>query len=332
MFGELEDAYDRASEDPECHVIVISGEGRCWSSGDDANGLTPESAPCLVTYETRDELLERYDSESAFVACIQHRARLLHHVVDVTKTAARFRSRPSPWCTATACMAHFPTPHTATSFSLPRMRCSWAGGPAADQAGTWAHARDWSSRMRTGTCRLKKPTSTAWSTVSSPTARSWRGRRSPSPTVFANEVPSALKRIKAGYLNTLDHQGYRAAFDSTRSPFNDTWRTWAKDGQPHRFEGRGIARTPVSYYNLTQKLLGEGKEVPEHIIEALQRAVVRDDKGAWEKALHQEGREPERVARADAAAQAWQERLAREGKRDIKDMIQELLEQQEWVR
>ena len=27
MFGELEDAYDRASEDPECHVIVISGEG-----------------------------------------------------------------------------------------------------------------------------------------------------------------------------------------------------------------------------------------------------------------------------------------------------------------
>ena len=72
--------------------------------------------------------------------------------------------------------------------------------------------------------------------------------------------------------------------------------------------------------------------MPEHIIEALQRAVVRDDKGAWEKALHQEGREPERVARADAAAKAWQERLVREGKRDIKEMIQELLEQQEWVR
>ena len=65
MFGELEDAYDRASDDPEVKVIVTSGEGRCFSAGDDTNGLTPESAPCLVTYETREELLERFDSESA---------------------------------------------------------------------------------------------------------------------------------------------------------------------------------------------------------------------------------------------------------------------------
>ena len=78
--------------------------------------------------------------------------------------------------------------------------------------------------------------------------------------------------------------------------------------------------------------MGEGKEVPETVIEALQRALVRDDKGAWQKALHQEGREAERVARADASAKAWEERMAREGKKDIKEMIADLLEEQEWVR
>ena len=65
MFGELEDAYDRACENTECHVIVVSGEGRCFSCGDDANGLTPESAPCLVTDETAQQLIERFGSERA---------------------------------------------------------------------------------------------------------------------------------------------------------------------------------------------------------------------------------------------------------------------------
>ena len=91
-----------------------------------------------------------------------------------------------------------------------------------------------------------------------------------------------------------------------------------------------MARTPVSYYNLTQKLLSEGREVPEQIIEALQRAVVRDDRGSWQRALHQEGREPARVARAEAEAKAWDERLAREGVKDIKDRIRDLLEAQKW--
>ena len=91
-----------------------------------------------------------------------------------------------------------------------------------------------------------------------------------------------------------------------------------------------MARTPVAYYNLAQKLLSEGKEVPEQIIEALQRATVRDDRGSWQRALHQEGREPERVARADAEAKAWDERLAREGVKDIKDRIRDLLEEKKW--
>ena len=36
MLAEIEDAFDRASADPGCHVIVISGAGSCFSSGDDS--------------------------------------------------------------------------------------------------------------------------------------------------------------------------------------------------------------------------------------------------------------------------------------------------------
>lgn len=72
--------------------------------------------------------------------------------------------------------------------------------------------------------------------------------------------------------------------------------------------------------------MSEGERVPEHIVEALQRAVVRDDRGSWQKALHQPGREPERVARAEADARAWDDRLKREGIKDIKERISDLLE------
>ena len=60
LLAELEDAFDRAADNPECRVIVLSGEGRCFSSGDDNTGLTPESAPCLVTDETPEELIKRF--------------------------------------------------------------------------------------------------------------------------------------------------------------------------------------------------------------------------------------------------------------------------------
>ena len=97
-----------------------------------------------------------------------------------------------------------------------------------------------------------------------------------------------------------------------------------------RYEGRGMARTPVAYYNLAATLLSQGREVPEHIVEALQRAAVRDDRGAWQRALHQEGREASRIARVDAEAKAWDDRLAREGVKDIKDRIRDLLAEKKW--
>ena len=332
MFGELEDAYDRASDDPNVHVIVVSGEGRCWSSGDDANGLTPESAPCLVTDETRAELLERFNGDET---ALWHAYNIEHDYYITWWMPQKLLRTPKP----TIAMVHGYCMYGAFAHAV---NCDiifasedalFLGGGAGGRAG-WdlgprkglelAYENRYMTAQEAYDYRLVNRVFPDRDTLEKETL-AFADR-------VANEVPTALKRIKQGYLNTLDHQGYRAAYDAQRSPFAETWRTWAKDGSPHRFEGRGIARTPVAYYNLTQKLLSEGREVPEQIIEALQRAVVRDDKGAWDKAVHQDGREPERVARADAAAQAWQDRLAKEGKREIKDLISELLEQQEWVR
>ncbi|OGN89129.1 MAG: hypothetical protein A2158_08130, partial [Chloroflexi bacterium RBG_13_46_14] len=64
MYGEIEDAFDRFSEDPECKVAVISGAGKCFSGGHDAIGLTPESAPMLSDRRTPEQLVEDYGSEA----------------------------------------------------------------------------------------------------------------------------------------------------------------------------------------------------------------------------------------------------------------------------
>jgi enoyl-CoA hydratase/carnithine racemase len=146
----------------------------------------------------------------------------------------------------------------------------------------------------------------------------------------ANETAENLHNAKRAYLRMLDSQGYTRNWDAFAQPWKDGWARQARAGHPMRYEGRGMARTPVAYYNLAMKFLSEGEEVPERIIEALQRALVRDDRGAWQRALHQEGREPERIAHADASAQAWQERMQREGIKDIKERIADLLEEQGW--
>jgi enoyl-CoA hydratase/carnithine racemase len=146
----------------------------------------------------------------------------------------------------------------------------------------------------------------------------------------ANETAENLHNAKRAYLRLLDSQGFSEDYDSFTTPWKDGWRRMAESGHPMRYEGRGMARTPVAYYNLAKKLLSEGEPVPESLIEALQRALVRDDKGAWDRALKQGGRESDRLARVDASAQAWQERLQREGIKDIKERIADLLLEEGW--
>ena len=63
--------------------------------------------------------------------------------------------------------------------------------------------------------------------------------------------------------------------------------------------------------NLKAKLESEGKEVPKLVVEALARAGSRDDEAVWQKALHQEWRDKERVARAETEAKAREEEAER---------------------
>ena len=331
MFGELEDAYDRASDDPEVKVIVTSGEGRCFSAGDDTNGLTPESAPCLVTYETREELLERFPTESA----LWHEYNIEHDYYVSWWMPQKLLRVPKPtigmvsgYCIAGAFLhaealdVIFCSEDAMFLGGGSSGRSVWDLGPRKGLELAYEHR--FLTAQEAYDYRLVNRVFPDRETLERETL-AFAER-------VANEVPGALLRTKKAYLQTLDHQGYSATYDALYQPFHERWRVAARDGHANRYEGRAMARTPVAFYNLATKLLGEGREVPEAVIEALQRALVRDDRGSWQKALHQEGREPERVARAEASAKAWDERLAREGIKDIRVRIADLLEQQEWVR
>ena len=327
MFGELEDAYDRASDDPECHVIVVSGEGRCFSSGDDSNGLTPESAPCLTTDETREELLKRFPSESALL----HQYNIEHDYYVSWWLRQKLVRVPKP----TIAMVHGYCIYGAylQATALDIIFCSEdalfleTGGTYT--RGVWdtghrkmlelAYENRFMTAQEALQYRLVNRVFPDYATLERETL-AFADR-------VANEVPLSLHRTKKAYLQTLDCQGFAAAFDTLRSPFAQTWRDMAAAGHRERYEGRGMARTPVAYYNLVRKLVSEGREVPERFIEALQRAAVRDDRGAWDKALHQGGREEARVARAEAAAKAWDDQRAKEGVKDIKDRIVDLLDE-----
>ena len=328
MFGELEDAYDRASEDPECKVIVVSGEGRCWSAGDDTNGLTPESAPCLVTDETREELLERYGSESA----LWHQYNIEHDYFVSWWNTQKVLRVPKPtiamvhgYCIygafshATSCDILFAS-EDAVFLGAGWGRAVWDVGPR--KLLEIAYENRFMTAKEAYQYHLVNRIFPDHATLERETL-AYADR-------VANETAETLHNAKRSYLRMLDSQGYSRNWDAFVQPWKDGWRRQAEAGHAMRYEGRGMARTPVAYYNLAKKLLSEGEPVPEQIIEALQRAVVRDDRGAWQRALTQGGREPERVARVEASAQAWDERLQREGIKDIKERIADLLVEQGW--
>src|SRR5262245_44442527 len=63
MYKEIEDAMDRAAADPQVKVLVISGNGRSFSSGHDTIGGSPEGAPVLSDGVPAEELRKKYNTE-----------------------------------------------------------------------------------------------------------------------------------------------------------------------------------------------------------------------------------------------------------------------------
>ncbi len=323
MFGELEDAYDRACENRECHVIVVSGEGRCFSCGDDTNGLTPESAPCLVTDETPQQLIERFGSERE----LWHQYNIEHDYYVSWWLYQKLPRTPKP----TIGMVHGYCIYGAFLHAT-GLDIIFASDDAlflgSSGRGTWdigaRKALELAYENRFMTAREALDSGLINRVF--PDYETLERETLAFAERLANEVPSHMLRIKQAYLQTLDCQGYTAAYETNRIPYAQFWRELAADGHAMRYEGRGMARTPVALYALATKLVSEGAEVPATLLEALARAATRDDKAAWQRALHQEWREPERLARADADAKAWEERRAKEGVQDTKEKIVELLE------
>ncbi len=317
MYAEIEDAFDRFSEDPECKVAVISGAGSCFSAGHDAIGLTPESAPMLSDRRTPEQLVKDLGSETEVWRQYgkQHQYFLndmhLHKLHRIPKPTIAMVHGYCVW---------------GGYFLAGVMDIIFASEDALFLAevgqcdpGTW----DWGARKM-----LEVIYEHRFLTAHECYEMHMVNRIFPDyetlereTLAYANRVVenerlsfTALQYIKQAVYHTRDLQGFTQACQ-------DTWIIAAPGRRPtgderhgERAEGRGMARTPRALANLKAKLISEGKEVPKLVEEALARAKARDDRAVWHKALHQEWRDEARVKKADELEKKLKEREKNEEK------------------
>jgi len=335
MYGEIENAVDHFTADPECKVLVISGAGSCFSGGHDAIGLTPESAPmmghdaigscaessCEFGKElTPAELIEKYGSERE----VWRQYGKQHQYFLNQMHLYKLHRIPKP----TIAMVHG--------------YCIWGGYFLAGvmdiifasedalflaevgqtDPGTW----DWGVRkvlevmyehrfLTARECYENRMVNRIYPT---------REILEKETLAYANRVAEnealafvSLASIKKAVYHTKDLQGFTMACEDTWviAPPGSRARTQGGEKHTERYEGRGMARTPRALANLKAKLESEGKEVPQLVLEALDRASKRDDKAVWQKALRQEWRDKERIARAEAEAKEHDEKTKKKRSR-----------------
>lgn len=310
MYAEIEDAFERFSEDRNCKVAVLSGAGSCFSAGHDAIGLTPESAPMLADRRTPERLMKDYGSETEV-----WRQYVKQHEYFLNEMHLhKFHRIPKP----TIAMVHGYCIFGAY-FLAGVMDIVFASEDALFlvevgqcDPGTW----DWGVRKM-----MEIMYEHRFITARECYEMHFINRLFPDfetlereTLAYANRVVENEKRaftslqyIKKALIHTRDLQGFTMACE-------DTW-TIAPPGQHppgeekhgERSEGKGMARTPRALLNLKLKLESEGKEVPRQVEEAIARAKARDDKAAWHKALHQEWRDKKRVKKADELTKKFEQ-------------------------
>ncbi|MBI4283659.1 MAG: enoyl-CoA hydratase/isomerase family protein [Chloroflexi bacterium] len=306
LWGEMEDAFDRAAADKECIVIVLSGAGSCFSAGDDAIGLTPESAPVLVDRRPPEQLMKDYGSESE----VWHQYNIEHDYYISWLGTHKLRTLPKP----TIAMVHGYC--IFAGFSLASdMDVIFASEEALflPAGGASSALWDWGPRkcfeigyehrfLTARECMESRMVNRVFPNYESLERET---------LAFANRVaenwPERLRSTKEGILEAMNFQGRGAQIEASRHPFFETWRQDAIDGHRQRVEGRGRARTPRALEALKLKLESEGKEVPKHVREAVERAAQRNDLAAQQRAFTQSWRDPARVARAEAEFKAYEE-------------------------
>ncbi|MFC2006364.1 enoyl-CoA hydratase/isomerase family protein [Chloroflexota bacterium] len=296
VWAEVDDAFDRAGDDKECNVIVLSGNGHCFASGDDVIGMSPEGAPMLVDRRPVEQLIKDYGSEDE----VWHQYNIEHDHLITYIANHKIRTNPKPtialvhgWCIyggyimSTACDLVF-----AAEDAL-----LLAGG-----GGEWwdigrRKAMELIMEHRFLTAREAQEIGLVNRVF--PDYETLEREGLAFAYRAAYESPAKVRRDKMHLLQQMDIVGYTTAHETLRTPFFQRWREWASDGRI-RYEGMGIARTPVALRCLTAKLESEGKEVPENVKAAIARAKERDDRAKWQKALHQDWRDPKRTGRTDA--------------------------------
>ncbi len=306
LFREMEQAFDEAERDPQCHVIVLSGAGPCFCAGDDAMGLSPESAPMMADERTPAELMQHWGSERELWR--RYWTEHDYYVNDQWVNKIRRMAKP------TIAMVHGYA--IFMGFNLARaMDLVFASDEALFlPAGTTAMWDVGHRKMME--VMLEHRFMTARECLESQLV----SRIYPNPEVletetlaFANRVAenptSSNRRVKERINRTLDLQGFTGSYFD-RLPYDVSFQQRnvpREERHRERYEGRGMARTPRAYANLKAKLESEGADVPSYVSEALARAAARDDRAAWERALHQDWREQYRIQRAEADAKVFEE-------------------------
>jgi len=308
LLAELEDAFDRASQDENCNVIVVSGAGRSFCSGDDNIGLTPESAPTLWDGDARspEDLVKQYGSETE----MWNHYNGEHDWWVGGPFHKKMRTIPKPTISMVHgyCIMQGFAIATNMDIVFASEDAMFLGGGAGmsgiltmgpRKALELAYEHRFITAREAHELGLINRVFPDFETLEKETmAFAYR---------IADESPIALRNAKAGFLNAMEILGISIASELSRTPYRQTWRNRAIEGHRSRYEGKGRARAPVALANLKLKLLSEGEEVPENVEAAITRARERDDRATWQKALHQGWRASDRVGRTEASAKAYEE-------------------------
>jgi len=307
MYGEIEHAMDRFAADPACKVLVLSGAGPCFSVGHDAFGLTPESAPMMADRRSPEQLIKDYGSERE----AWHHYGEQHKYFLQEMHLHKFHRVYKP----TIAMVHG--------------YCIWGGFFLAGVMDIIFAAEDALFQAEVGQCDpgtwdfgVRKMLEIIYEhrffTAREAKEMNFVNRVFPDfdtlereTLAFANRVAdnaalsfTSLTNIKKAVHHTRDLQGFTQACE-------DTWIIAApgsrpkeeeKDKHGERAEGRGMARTPRALKNLKIKLESQGEPVPQNLLDAIARSEARDDKAAWQKALHQDWRDKDSITKAEAEA------------------------------
>ena len=306
MYAEIDDAFERFANDPEGKVAVISGAGSCFCAGHDAMGLTPESAPMLADRTTPAEGVKRFGSEKKL--WLQYDAEHRYFLFDLH--LYKIHKVPKP----TIAMVHGYC--VFGGFALAGIMdvlfasedALFLGVTGQTDPGTW----DMGMRKV-----MEVTLEHRFMTARECYEYHMVNRIFPDYETLEKETLAFAGRVadnagsgggKEGLHHTRDVQGYTRALEENwgRGDWKRGGRIPLSGASQHgmRYEGRGIARAPRALANLKAKLESEGKEVPKLVLDALARANSRDDAAVWQKALHQEWRDKERIGRAEAEAKA----------------------------